>query len=167
MASLGTKCHQNASGCSNGPIRDNTWKARISGLKSGSADAFVPRVLLCFLTVASMWSLCFILCAWQDSLEVGSLVGPWIHVMSTCLSLIRRRVIHLDQWRVYHLRSMWQPSPQPRWRGPLHRRWVSISFLAHFTYIQIISKDKWNYIILNKMRVINAYASILCENIDA
>ena len=42
----------------------------------------------------------------------------------------------------------------------LHRRWVSISFKGYFTYIQIISKDKRNYIIQTKMQVNNAYASI-------
>ena len=41
-----------------------------------------------------------------------------------------------------------------------HRRWVSISFNGYFTYIQIISKDKWNYIIPTQMQVNNAYASI-------
>ena len=49
----------------------------------------------------------------------------------------------------------------------LHRRWVSISFKGYFTYIQIISKDKWNYIIHTKIRVISACASIYVRELMA
>jgi hypothetical protein len=151
----------------------NTWKAMMNRLEVGSANPRIGRSWggHCLWCVFSRW----LSGGSHDPSSVHgkipwrfvSLVDPWI-MWCPCVTLNRWRVLHLHQWRVFQLRSMWQPSPQLRWRGWLHRSWVSISFHAHCNYIQIISKYKWKYIILNKMHVINAYTSIyICENIDS